>query len=246
MEEEAHWFDSEGDRLFGILHRPEESRGLVLILHGFTGDHIGSNYYFVDLARKLSDSGFSVFRFDYAGSGNSEGVFREQGLDRTVRDAGNALEYLEDVGAVTRPLSLVGHSKGGSTAILLAGEREVDSMVMWSTVSSYRDLWTEEEIENVEEEDTLTLYGFRWDAERAFEEFEYDFPDRVSDLEIPTLFIHGEKDGSVPPEHSEELYESSSEPKDLLKLENSDHLFSDPGEREKLIERTVDWIGRTV
>ncbi|MFB6266003.1 MAG: alpha/beta hydrolase [Candidatus Nanohaloarchaea archaeon] len=241
MVEEAHWFESGGKRLFGVLHRAEDARGTVLILHGFTGDHIGAKYQFVDLAREIRRNGFNAFRFDYAGSGNSEGDFSDQNLETTVRDAVNAVEHLESDGVDTGSLGVVGHSKGGSTAILLSEERGVDALTTWSTVSDYGDLWPDELGEHADTEEVV-LYGFRYPFDNAVEPLDYDFPGLVSGLDIPTFFVHGERDEDVPPRHSRELYDAASEPKELLLLENSDHVFTDPSERRELVDKTAEWL----
>jgi alpha-beta hydrolase superfamily lysophospholipase len=138
--EEAHRFTSGGHRLFGILHRVDDARGTVLLLHGFTGNHTGSKYAFVTLARELCDRGFSVFRFDYAGSGDSEGDFADQRLTTCVRDVRNAVEYLASIGVDTTCLGLVGHSMGGSVAFLACDELRIDVIAAWSTVADYQDL----------------------------------------------------------------------------------------------------------
>lgn len=246
MQEEAHWFESDGERLFGILHRSGESRGLVLLLHGFTGHHIGPYYLYTTLARELVSAGFDVFRFDYAGSGNSTGEFPDQTIRRTVLNAEDALRYLEAEEVDTSTMALVGHSRGGSTALLLAEEANTDAVVTLGAVSEYEKLWTDEDKEEARNKETVTVYGFEYPVKNLEEPLEYDFLDTVSRLEIPTLFVHGEEDDQVPRTHSEELYDAASPPKELLVLENSNHYFSDPGERNSLVENTVDWLNENL
>lgn len=242
MAEEAHWFESGGHRVFGILHRPEESRGLVLLLHGFTGNHTGSKYAFVTLARELCDRGFTVFRFDYAGSGNSEGAFADQRLATCLRDVQNAVDYLDEVDVATTPIGLMGHSMGGSVAFLAADSLPVDAVVTWSTVADYSDLRSDAYEDILETQDEITFWGFRLPTEKLTELREYDFEKRAAEVEAPVLFAHGKQDETTPCSHSERLYDRATEPKELLLLKDADHVFADPDDREALIRQTADWF----
>ena len=73
---EHRWIPSRGQRLSAMLHLPvknEPKRPIVMICHGFTGDKIGMNQMNVKLAVKLEDAGYASVRFDYLGSGDSDG-----------------------------------------------------------------------------------------------------------------------------------------------------------------------------
>jgi len=74
-----------GDRLLGILHRPDvpSARGL-LVVHGRPATRVGKHRLFVLLARTWAEAGVPVLRFDYRGTGDSEGrlrTFEETGID---------------------------------------------------------------------------------------------------------------------------------------------------------------------
>lgn len=235
MDEEAVWFESGDARCFGI-RSPGGDRGTVLFLHGFTSDHIGPNRAFVDLAHALAAAGFDAFRFDLAGSGDSTGAFREQGLETSVRDAKNALDAVEADGKI----GVVGHSKGGSVALLLAREVEVDAAAVWATIDDYADLWPEVMREQAERSDTVTIYGHEYGAENALEPLEHDFAGIAADLDAPLLVAHGRQDEQVPFHHAEALHDAAGG--ELLALDRSGHLFDHPDEREELVARTADWF----
>ena len=84
MPEELIHFTNEDLRLYGMLHRPEGAgpHPAVMILHGFTGQRIEPHRLFVKLARQLVAAGIAALRFDFRGSGESEGVPREAGIRR--------------------------------------------------------------------------------------------------------------------------------------------------------------------
>lgn len=244
MNEEAHWFTSQGNELFGILTPAENSvHGTVLLLHGFTSSHLGPKYSFVNLARRLAENGYNVFRFDYGGSGDSEGDFSDQNLDTAVTDAINAVEYLDSQGVDVDALGFVGHSMGGSVAILAGNRLEADVVVTWSTVADYEDAFSPTEQERLEEKDTLRLFGVDYPTEQMDAFFQHGLLEAVTELDAPVLIAHGRNDYTVPFSHAESLYDAAQEPKKLVELQ-ADHLLHHPRERKRLLDETADWIGR--
>ena len=72
------WISSRGLRLSAMLHQPAEVRRytpLIICCHGFTGDKVGANQLTLNLAKKLAQAGYNALRFDFLGSGDSEGEF---------------------------------------------------------------------------------------------------------------------------------------------------------------------------
>ncbi|MCC6750223.1 MAG: alpha/beta fold hydrolase [Deltaproteobacteria bacterium] len=124
--------------LRGFVHRPEEPgpAPAVLLLHGFTGHHLEQDRLFVQTARRLTRAGFFVLRFDFYGSGDSDGEFHEWTPLTEVADAGAALEWVAaEPGVDANRLGLIGLSLGGCVASLVAGQDpRVGALVLWNAV----------------------------------------------------------------------------------------------------------------
>src|SRR5919198_5095170 len=99
--EEKVTFPSDGLKLAGIVHTPEnlcpgERRAAFVVLHGFGGNKDGHGQSVV--AKQLTQWGYITMRIDFRGCGESEG---EHGriicLDQ-VADTRNAISFLS-----TRP-----------------------------------------------------------------------------------------------------------------------------------------------
>ena len=118
-------FQSDGLKLAGILHTPEnlrsgERRPAFIVLHGFGGNKDGQGQSVV--TKQFCDWGYVAMRIDFRGCGESEG---EHGriicLDQ-VADTRNAITYL-----ATRPevdperIALVGSSFGAAVAVFTGG-----------------------------------------------------------------------------------------------------------------------------
>jgi exosortase A-associated hydrolase 1 len=87
-------FDCRGDRLVGVVARPESpSRRGVVIVVGGPQYRAGSHRQFVLLARRLAQDGYPTLRFDYRGMGDSEGEPRAfTAIDDDIAAAIDALQ----------------------------------------------------------------------------------------------------------------------------------------------------------
>jgi pimeloyl-ACP methyl ester carboxylesterase len=86
------------------------------------------------LARLLARAGVHAFRFDYFGTGDSDGTDLESSLSRAADDAGAAIDELKDTAAV-RKVTLIGLRIGAVVAArAAAARRDVDRLVLWDPV----------------------------------------------------------------------------------------------------------------
>jgi pimeloyl-ACP methyl ester carboxylesterase len=127
--EERVSFVSDGLKLAGVLHTPDETvrerRPALAVLHGFGSNKDGG--VALAVASLLAGWGYIALRFDMRGCGDSEGQPGRTICLEQVEDTRNALSFL-----ATRPevdaerLGLVGNSFGAAVAVYTAG---VDSRV---------------------------------------------------------------------------------------------------------------------
>jgi uncharacterized protein len=134
-----HWlsFDVDDQRCHGMLHLPTTLSAApfpcVVLLHGFTGTHLEPHRIFALMARLLAQNNIAAFRFDFRGSGDSEGSFDQMTATREREDVVAALRMLE-----TRPdlhrerFGLLGLSMGGLVAALTMAEAQVRSLCLWA------------------------------------------------------------------------------------------------------------------
>ncbi len=124
LNEEFAQFSVDGQRLYGLLHRPTgdapaQGWPSVVILHGFTGNRGGDHRLLPLLSRFLAARGVASLRFDFRGSGESHGDFSEMTVTREVQDTQAAFEYLRrQTGIDPERTMLLGFSMGGLVAAL--------------------------------------------------------------------------------------------------------------------------------
>ena len=81
--------------LRGMMNRPKQKKyPLVILLHGFTASRLGPCFAFVRLACELEKQGIGSMRFDFLGSGESDGDFKEMTY---MSECKQAIYILEEV-----------------------------------------------------------------------------------------------------------------------------------------------------
>jgi len=137
MEDPLFFPTRDGDtRLFGVLHLPDAQpagQGFVLC-PPFAEEHKQGYRVFVELSRRLAREGFASLRFDYRGTGDSEGPFADFSLAGAVADIGAAAALLRERAGVER-VGLIGLRLGASLAWRAAGQAlEASHLVLWQPI----------------------------------------------------------------------------------------------------------------
>ena len=198
------WFQtSDGVRLFGWYVEAAADRPVLLWCHGNAGNIIDR----LENLKLLYQLGLSVFLFDYRGYGKSQGSRpSERGL---YDDASGAYDYLTRIRKI-RPdrIVLFGRSLGASVAGELAVQRPATALILESSFPS---------IEAV----AKFYYGglpVHWLLGA-----EYRLIDRLPNLSLPKLIIHGDKDDIIPLEFGRQVFDAAKPPKEWYVIEGADH-----------------------
>lgn len=120
--EQVAWF-SDGDRISGLLRRPDERQGphrAVVQGPGWMG--LKDAKLYVRYHEALTAAGFAVLIFDYRGFGDSEGDRSRLSPRRQLEDLQSAVTYLESRDDVVRDsIGAFGSGgTGGGNAVMLA------------------------------------------------------------------------------------------------------------------------------
>lgn len=210
---------------------PGERPGIV-VCHGFKGFMDWG--FFPYLAELLAERGFVAVCFNFSGSGMEPGL--DRATDSAAFTANTFSRELEDLDAVLRavtgehpePLApgridaarigLLGHSRGGGTAILTAARQEwrerLSALVTWASVATF-DRFGDEEKETWRREGTFPIVNARTGQELALglgllEDLEanrrsLDVERAAREVGPPWLIVHGGDDESVPVEEARRL-----------------------------------------
>ncbi|MFB3884428.1 MAG: alpha/beta hydrolase [Thermodesulfobacteriota bacterium] len=224
-------FQSEGQKVAGVLHLPDVwSRACVIASHGLLSSKDSEKY--IALGARLSEEGFSMLRFDFRGIGESEGRVQDDTVSRRITDLGSAVDYVRSRPGLGNRVGLVGSSLGGYVSLIKASaDKEIRATVTWATPFHLDDLKSNQ-----------GTGGYELPAEPFFE----DLPKHRLLPLLPKvsncMVIHGEEDELVPVDQAWEIFHSVTEPKEIHILEGADHRLTDPKHRQRAMELTAEWF----
>ncbi|MEM2913117.1 MAG: alpha/beta fold hydrolase [Candidatus Bathyarchaeia archaeon] len=255
-------FKNQGQQLIGILHIPDELKsGMkapgILMLHGFTGNRTEAHRLFVHVARSLCDSGYVVLRFDFRGSGDSDGEFEDMTLPGEVSDAERALAFLMRQRCVDRErVGVIGLSMGGRVAAILTSlDGRVKFAVLYSPAlgslgERFLSQASKEALEKLNSGESIEIPGGWYLKKAFFDTVDYIIPlDIMGGIKVPILIVHGDKDEVIPLEEAKKGYEvirDLNEKNELYVVKGGDHTFSKREHTLEVIEKTLKWINTLV
>jgi alpha/beta superfamily hydrolase len=208
--------------LSGILHTPRgrKEKALAIVCHGYTG---GKHKDFIpELCAKIASEGLYAFRFDFSGSGCSEGSFREQTYSKSFYDLECVIDYFCEQGYEVK--SIVGHSMGGTIAIIAAAhDTRIKSAVDIAGFTNAHSVRRKLPGGNGYGE-PLAVNSFRL----------------VKKISMPLLFVTGGRDWIQ--RDMRALFREANEPKEIIVFPRADHCFEGPEDRKRMIEICARWI----
>jgi pimeloyl-ACP methyl ester carboxylesterase len=243
------WFENEGQTIRGMLHAPRPGPApCVVFCHGFTGNRIEAHCIFVKCARALCEAGMAALRFDFRGSGESDGRFEDMTVPGEIRDALAALEFARaqpEVDALR--VGLLGLSLGGCVAACAAArDGQVSALCLWAATSDPAVFKAMGETELFRRNGRLDLEGNV--IGRAFVDT-CDSVDPLAEVERfrgQALIIHGSQDETVMPDHAERYRRALTNARqvEVHIVEGAGHVFSSEKWESEVIQRTVGFFAQ--
>jgi dipeptidyl aminopeptidase/acylaminoacyl peptidase len=222
----------DGTLLVGVLHLPPAGPApCVVACHGMGASKEGDKYLL--LGREFPEAGLALARFDFRGSGESGGLYRDATIASRIADLDAVLDHLATHPSLDGRFGLLGSSLGGFVALWVASRRRrLMPVVTWNAPASLAAMANSRC-------DDVTSPGAALVAEvRAGRHVVA--PAGSSHL----LVVQGGADDVVPPEHGQSLIERAVEPCELCLLPEADHRLSDPLHRIEAVKRSRDWFTR--
>jgi dienelactone hydrolase len=257
------------------IRRPvgQGARPVVIVCHGFKG--FKDFAFFPYISRKFCEQGFAVVTMNFSGNGIGNDPVNFTELDKFAQNT--ISQELDDIEAVldgiasgvllgtqgdARRIGIVGHSRGGCTAIVKASlDPRLKCLATWASPAAlgrYSDevlrQWKEEGRYNFvnarTKQDMFVNYAYLEDIHANRERYSLDLA--VSKLTIPYITVHGTKDESVSVDAAHQLHGyAKSGQAELGLVEGGTHTFgtkhpfegSTPA-LEQAIEKTAAWLRR--
>jgi alpha-beta hydrolase superfamily lysophospholipase len=181
----------------------------LLYLHGSRWNLTGQLYRI----EQLHDFGFAVLAIDYRGFGRSDGGMPSE--DTVYEDAQAAFAELARLQPDPAKRYIYGHSLGGAIAIDLAARLSqraqvpAHGLIVESTFTSLADI--------------ARALSYEWLPVQWIMSQKFDSIDKIGQVRMPVLVVHGAHDRYVPPRFSRMLFDAARGPKRLLMVEGGSH-----------------------
>ena len=217
-----------------IAYRLREGRSpTILFLPGYASDMEGTKAVALDAFAEAR--GQTLLRFDYSGTGSSEGPFEEGTLERWLDEAAALVDGVTD-----GPVVLVGSSMGGWIALHLAlrrpervaalvGIAAAPDFTEWGYTDAQKDaLQRDGRLQRPNpygDEPQLTTLAF-WHSGQALRLLDGEIA-----IDCPVRLIHGDRDEEVPLDVTMRLKDAlRCRDVQLLVVKGAGHRLSSPSE----------------
>jgi fermentation-respiration switch protein FrsA (DUF1100 family) len=196
------FFDTtDGLRLKSWYAAAKNGRATIVVFHG-NGSHVGDRLQY---DRPYAKAGLGVLLVEYRGYSGNPGQPTEDGL---FEDARAALAFLARQGVPPENIVLAGHSLGTGVAVRMAAENTVAGLILDAPFSSALDI-------------AQALYPFLPVSLTMLDQYRSD--DYIARIAAPLLIFHGDRDGVIPLNFGQRLFEQAVEPKEMHIVRGAGH-----------------------
>lgn len=228
--QEVHRIAVGAQKLALVLHLPARLPApCVVACHGLAASKDSEKYLL--LGREFPKAGLALCRFDFRGSGESDGAYAGSTVAGRIADLEAVLDFLAKHPALNRRFGLLGSSMGGFVALHVAARRRpIMPVVTWNAPATLRGLLRS----TAQDAAGLGQVFFDELATGALA----DTPARVAF----SLTIQAERDEVVPPSHGQILFDRAAEPRQLHVIKSADHRLIDMTHRMEAVTLSLNWL----
>lgn len=245
---------------------------VIIFIHGFKGFKdwgtfgLISNYIakkgFVMIKLNLSHNGTTLEKpqeiSDFEAFGNNNLSIELDDIGELLEQLSNGPDIIPEKNINRKKIILLGHSRGGSLAILKAAEdKRVKILITLSAVEDYLKRYSEETVERWQKEGVIKIPNTRTGDEyplyyQMYEDMlnhnsRLNIKENARKIKIPWLVIHGNNDKTVPYNHG--LHLSATNPEtELYLVEGADHTYGGyhPYPEKELPSHTLQFLQKTI
>ncbi len=191
----------DGETLQGWYEPPRPGKPVILYFHGQGSTLELGKWRYI----RMHKEGVGYLALAYRGFSGSTGTPSEPGL---FTDGLAAYDWLKTQGFRDRDIVIHGHSLGTGVATYVATKRPARALILEAPFTAASDVGSER-------------YPFIPVSLLMHDRFESR--NRIKDVRMPLLIIHGTSDRTVPFAQGKRLFGMANEPKTFIAMPNSDH-----------------------
>lgn len=243
--------------LRGMMHVPEGADAehkvpMAIILNGFTADRCDSYFINVAVSRILCDAGIACVRFDFMGSGESDGDFQDMSILTETADTEAVLRFVQHLDFVdTGRIAIQGLSQGGMVAFLVAARHpdELACISTWSPALVIHDCCKNRDlmgvsIQNIEETGWVDFHGIKLGKQYYLDGISCDVYKEAARYHGPVQIVHGIDDPIVPCSYVQQMKDILGDRCSLYLYEGMAHFVDGIRNNEIRYRRTLEFLKR--
>ena len=226
-----------------IFPESDEKLPLIIFVHGYKGYKDWGAWEL--MGEKLAKAGFYFVKFNFSHNGPTVKnpkdfadleAFGQNNYSKELDDLEVVINHFKNQKEVDPDeVILLGHSRGGGISVIKASEnKSISKLITLASISTLDRFPKDEAFENWKKEGVYFVENARTHQNMPhYFQFYLDFENNRErldvekacvKLDIPALFIHGTKDESVKPDHSENLHRWTKASQ-IKWIENANHTF---------------------
>ncbi|MCM3575776.1 lysophospholipase [Mesobacillus subterraneus] len=234
----------------GMAHIPlaDQKAPAVILLHGFTGSKLEPHRFFLKISRELEVLGIASFRFDFLGSGESDGNFEDMTVLSELAEAETILDYVRSHPNInSEKVIVLGFSMGGLVASLLAGDQpeKIEKLILLAPAGNMAEKANvmEKNSTYIKDMNAYDIGGNLIGKDFIAQLKSIEVRERAKSYERDVLIIHGSSDEVVSIEESKDYQEKCYQGKAALRIvTGADHTFSSYQWEKEVIESICSFV----
>jgi pimeloyl-ACP methyl ester carboxylesterase len=244
--------EHKGMMLRGMEHIPDQARiqkvPAVILFHGFTGTKLEPHRLFLKISRKLEQHGIASFRFDFLGSGESDGDFEQMTVSKEIDEAHAIVDFVKNDPRIDHDrIYLLGLSMGGLVASIVAGDRsnEVKKLILLAPAGNMYELIIQMvQHEQIDVTNPYYDHGGNLVGREFLEDVKtIDVWERAKPYNGPVLIIHGTGD-EVVPYHISNIYKQTcyGDQATVRFIDGANHTFDRHDWETEVIKTIIQFV----
>lgn len=219
------------------FHDSGNDEVIAIITHGIGGNKLGHKFIFKQFADYAVQHGISVLRYDFAGSGESDGDFSNTKHSEQVEQVEVMISEAKNLGY--SKIVLCSTTIGCYSVWHAKSEEYIIGYVNWNPIFNY-DRYEEKSRANLEVDKTIDLKGLylKQSYIKDLEELERKIPNHKKPVQV----LQGELDGEYQFEDARNICKEYDWQYQVVNGGN--HLLEGNEIRKNLFKHTVDFINR--
>lgn len=205
----------------GFFHQ-ENSDQVVCVLHGFMGNKADHHFMLRTFGDEINQMGFPVYRFDFLGSGDSDGTFYdEESIKAQIEQCKCIANHFKKK---HYKVHLFAFSLGGVIASHVAKEMDIETLFLLSPAGNFNEIILKM-LNEFDRNHCLDINGFKINPAFVDESQKFEYFKEIEKFCGPVKIVQGTCDQYVSKD-SLQNYKSAYKQAEIVLVDGADHCYS--------------------